>query len=61
VWRVPPRTRLATEVKDSSAGRARIREFLATLRHHASLPHWHKAAEAAALLAGALRNWMDNA
>jgi hypothetical protein len=37
-----------------------ILEFLATLRHHASLPHWRKDAEAAAILAGALRNRMDN-
>lgn len=61
--RVPPRTRLATEVTDYSAGRARILEileFLATLHHHASLAHWHKDAEAAAILAGALRNRMDN-
>jgi len=37
-----------------------ILEFLATLRHHASLPHRRKDAEAAAILAGALRNRMDN-
>jgi hypothetical protein len=30
------------------------------LRHHASLSHWRKDAEAAAILAGALRNRMDN-
>jgi hypothetical protein len=30
------------------------------LRHHASMPHWRKDAEAAAVLAGALRNRMDN-
>jgi hypothetical protein len=54
---------LTTEVKDYAAGRARILEileFLATLRHHASMPHWRKDAEAAAILAGALRNRMDN-
>ena len=54
---------LTTEVKDYAAGRARILEileFLATLRHHASMPHWRKDAEASAILAGALRNRMDN-
>jgi hypothetical protein len=30
------------------------------LRHHTSLPHWRKDAEAATILAGALRNRMDN-
>jgi adenine-specific DNA methylase len=56
-------TWLTTEVKDYASSRARILEileFLATLRHHASLPHWHQDAEAAAILAGALRNRMDN-
>ena len=56
-------TWLTTEVKDYAAARARILEileFLATLRHHASMPHWRKDAEAAAILAGALRNRMDN-
>jgi len=53
-------TWLTTEVKDYAAGRARILEFLATLRHHASLTHWRRDAEAAAILAGALRNRMDN-
>lgn len=56
-------TWLSTEVKDYASNRARILEileFLATLRHHASLPHWRKDAEAAAILAGALRNRMDN-
>jgi hypothetical protein len=56
-------TWLTTEVKDYASSRARIveiLEFLATLRHHASLPHWRKDAEAAAILAGALRNRMDN-
>ena len=60
MWQFPPRTRIATEVKDYSAGRARILEileFLATLRHHASSPYGHKAA---AILAAALRNRMDN-
>jgi putative DNA methylase len=56
-------TWLSTEVKDYASSRARILEileYLATLRHHASLPHWRKDAEAAAILAGALRNRMDN-
>ena len=53
-------TCLTGRVKDYAAGRARILEFLATLRHHASMPHWRKDAEAAAILAGALRNRMDN-
>lgn len=56
-------TWLSTEVKDYASNRARILEileFLATLRHHASLPHWRKDAEAAAILAGALRNRQDN-
>ena len=56
-------TWLATEVKDYASNRARILEileFLAALCHHASLPHWHKDAEAAAILAGALRNRQDN-
>jgi adenine-specific DNA methylase len=54
---------LTHEVKDYASSRARILEileFLATLRHHASMPHWRKDAEAAAILAGALRNRMDN-
>ncbi len=56
-------TWLTTEVKGYASNRARILEileFLAALRHHASLPHWHKDAQAAAILAGALRNRMDN-
>ena len=54
---------LTHEVKDYGAARARILEileFLATLRHHASMPHWRKDADAATILAGALRNRMDN-
>ena len=56
-------TWLTTEVKDYASNRVRvldILEYLATLRHHASLPHWRKDAEAAAILAGALRNRQDN-
>jgi len=56
-------TWLMTEVKDYAANRQRvieILEFLATLRQNASMPHWHKDAEAAGLLAGALRNRQDN-
>ena len=54
---------LTTEVKDYAASRPRVIEildFLAALRMNASLPHWHKDAEAAGLLAGALRNRQDN-
>jgi hypothetical protein len=56
-------TWLSTEVKDYAANRQRlieILEFLAILRQNASMPHWHKDAEAAGLLAGALRNRQDN-
>src|SRR5213594_2773662 len=56
-------TWLKTEVKDYAASRQRvieILEFLAAFRQNASLPHWHKDAEAAGLLAGALRNRQDN-
>ena len=56
-------TWLTTEVKDYAGNRQRvieILEFLATLRQNASMPHWHKDAEAAGLLAGALRNRQDN-
>jgi putative DNA methylase len=56
-------TWLTTEVKDYASNRARILdilEYLASLRHHASLPHWQKDAQAAAILAGALRNRQDN-
>jgi hypothetical protein len=35
-------------------------EFLAGLRQNASMAHWHKDAQAAGLLAGALRNRDDN-
>jgi len=54
---------LTAEVKDYAASRQRlieILEFLATLRQNASMPHWHRDAEAAGLLAGALRNRQDN-
>jgi putative DNA methylase len=56
-------TWLTTEVKNYASSRQRvieILEFLAALRQNASLPHWHKDAEAAAILAGALRNRQDN-
>jgi adenine-specific DNA methylase len=56
-------TWLTTEVKDYASSRQRvieILEFLAALRQNASLPHWHKDAEAAGLIAGALRNRQDN-
>jgi len=56
-------TWLTGEVEDYATGRTRILEileFLAALRHHASLPHRRKDVEAAAILAGGLRNRMDN-
>jgi hypothetical protein len=56
-------TWLTTEVKDYASSRVRILdilEYLATLRHHASLSHWREDVEAAAILVGALRNRMDN-
>jgi hypothetical protein len=56
-------TWLTTEVKDYASARARllgILEFLASLRQNASMAHWHKDAQAAGLLAGALRNRDDN-
>ena len=56
-------TWLTTEVKDYKSSRQRIIEildFLAARRQNASLPHWHKDAEAAGLLAGALRNRQDH-
>ncbi len=56
-------TWLKTEVKDYASSRQRvieILEFLSARRQNASLPHWHKDAEAAGLLAGALRNRQDN-
>jgi len=56
-------TWLTTEVKDYKSSRQRvieIIEFLAALRQNASLPHWQKDAEAAGILAGALRNRQDN-
>lgn len=56
-------TWFTTEVKGYAASRQsliEILEFLAALRQNASLSHWHKDADAAALLAGALRNRQDN-
>lgn len=56
-------TWLKTEVKGYASSRQRvieILEFLAARRQNASLPHWHRDAEAAGLLAGALRNRQDN-
>jgi putative DNA methylase len=56
-------TWLTTEVEDYSSNRQRIieiLEFLAALGKNASLPHWHKDADAATLLAGALHNRQDN-
>jgi len=56
-------TWLTTEMKDYASNRQfviEILEFLAARRQNASLPHWHKDAEAACFLAGALRNRQDN-
>lgn len=56
-------TWLTTEVPDYAANRSRILallEYFAALRQNASLEHWHRDAEAAAVLAGALRNRQDN-
>jgi hypothetical protein len=56
-------TWLKTEVPDYASARGRIIEildFFAAFRANASMPHWHKDAEAALLLAGALRNRDDN-
>jgi hypothetical protein len=56
-------TWLTTEVTNYKSNRQRvieIIEFLAARRQNASLPHWHKDAEAAGILAGALRNRQDN-
>ena len=50
-------------MKDYAASRQRVIEILESLagrRQNASLPHWHKDAEAAGLLAGALRKRQDN-
>jgi adenine-specific DNA methylase len=56
-------TWLRTEVPNYAGNHGRvieILEFLASLRQNASMAHWHKDAQAAALLAGALRNRDDN-
>jgi hypothetical protein len=56
-------TWLRTEVTNYAANRGRvieILEVLAALRQNASMAHWHKDAQAAGLLAGALRNRDDN-
>jgi len=52
-----------SEVKNYAGNRARIMEILehiSGLRNVSSLVHWHKDAEAAGILAGALRNRQDN-
>ena len=54
---------LKTEVNEYGANRQRVialLDYFAALRQNASLGHWHKDAEAAALVAGALRNREDN-
>jgi putative DNA methylase len=56
-------TWLTSEVKEYASARGRllgILEFLASLRQNASMAHWHQDAQAAGLLAGALRNRDDS-
>lgn len=56
-------TWFTTEIEDYATNRARlieIIEFIATMRQNAAMVHWYEDAEAAALLAGALRNRQDN-
>jgi adenine-specific DNA methylase len=56
-------TWLKTEVKDYAANRQGLietLEFLAALPQVATMQHWHKDADAAGVLAGALRNRQDN-
>jgi hypothetical protein len=56
-------TWLKTEVQEYAANRQGLietLEFLAALRQVTTMHHWHKDAEAAGLLAGALRNRQDN-
>jgi hypothetical protein len=56
-------TWLTSEVQNYAVHRGRvleILEFLAGLQQNASMTHWHKDAQAADLLAGALRNRDDN-
>ena len=56
-------TWLKTEVRDYATNRQGLietLEFLAALRQVTTMDHWHKDAEAAGLLAGALRNRQDN-
>ena len=54
---------LKTEVTEYGANRSRviaILDYLAVFKENASLPHWHRDAQAAEVLAGALRNREDN-
>lgn len=56
-------TWLKTEVPDYRANRQRLIEildYLAAIAANASMEHWHPDAQAAKLLAGALRNRQDN-
>jgi putative DNA methylase len=56
-------TWFTNEIHDYSGNRARIieiLEFISNLRKNSSMVHWHKDADAAAILAGALRNRQDN-
>jgi putative DNA methylase len=51
------------EIADYASNRVRVievLEFVGNLRKDSSMVHWHKDAEAAAILAGALRNRQDN-
>ncbi|MFO0962031.1 MAG: anti-phage-associated DUF1156 domain-containing protein [Phycisphaerales bacterium] len=54
---------LKTEVKDYASSRQKIidlLEYFGSFAQNASMSHWHKDAQAAAILAGALRNRQDN-
>lgn len=54
---------LKTEVPEYGVNRNRIiaiLDYLSPLRQNASLPHWHRDAKAAEIVAGALRNREDN-
>lgn len=56
-------TWFTTEIEDYAANRGRlieILEFLSMLRQNTTMVHWHKDADAAGLIAGALRNRQDN-
>jgi len=52
-----------SEINDYAGNRTRIieiLEYISKIRNNSSLVHWHEDAEAAGILAGALRNRQDN-